>query len=324
MRQFRRPGRKYVLIALAASVAAAAALGLTPVLAGGKKVQTGFIGGLEASAASSFHNAAHFSLKDAAFDKRQLARCATPGYRATYPSKCPAMTPSRAKAERAQRTACARPRYKKAHPALCPDPKVLRVNRALKRAFAAGEPPSSIGGWTGRIIAPGLPINAVLLATGKVLWWAYPQKPNFADGYNQDDPNPGAALNYSEAYVFDPATGASVRRDPPTNPPPACPSTSGAPARPSCATAACSWPAATCATTATRTRSTSARRGSSPSTPSTRPGPGSPTCSTGAGTRPSPSSVTAAWSSSPAWTSSRRAWATTTTPTSRSSRRRPT
>ena len=215
MRQFRRPGRKYVLIALAASVAAAAALGLTPVLAGGKKVQTGFIGGLEASAASSFHNAAHFSLKDAAFDKRQLARCATPGYRATYPSKCPAMTPSRAKAERAQRTACARPRYKKAHPALCPDPKVLRVNRALKRAFAAGEPASSIGGWTGRIIAPGLPINAVLLATGKVLWWAYPQKPNFADGYNQDDPNPGAALNYSEAYVFDPATGASVRRDPP-------------------------------------------------------------------------------------------------------------
>ncbi len=159
VRQFRRPGRKYVLIALAASVAAAAALGLTPVLAGGKKVQTGFIGGLEVGAASWLpQRGPLLPRRTSAFDKRQLARCATPGYRATYPSRCPAMTPSRARAERAQRTALrsgratARPTRSSA-----PRPKVLRVNRALKRAFAAGEPPSSIGAWTGRIVAPGPP-----------------------------------------------------------------------------------------------------------------------------------------------------------------------
>ncbi|HSJ72926.1 MAG TPA: hypothetical protein VK904_01305, partial [Miltoncostaeaceae bacterium] len=168
-----------MLIAIAAAVLGAAVLGLTPLLAGNKIVQTNFIGVLESGAAAEFHGGAHLSKKDVGHDKRLLARCATPGFRATYPSRCPKITPARARAERAQRNLCARPRYRARHPALCPSPKVLRVNRALKRQFAAGQPAEVIGRWTGQINVAGLPINSVLLPTGKVLWFAYPQKPDW-------------------------------------------------------------------------------------------------------------------------------------------------
>jgi hypothetical protein len=202
-------------------VAAAAAVGMTPLFAGGKIVQTGFINSLEGGVGADFHGAAHLSSADVGGDKRQLARCATPGYRATYPSRCPQLSPARAKAERAQRSLCERPGYRRRHPAFCPSPAVLKVDRQLKRAFAAGDPPQAIGRWTGRIVANGLPINAVLLPTGKVLWFAYPEKPDFRTGYdpNQLGGGPAAeAVNYSEAWVFDPATNTSVQRNPPIDP----------------------------------------------------------------------------------------------------------
>ena len=208
-------GRVGVIAALVVAVAGAATLGLTPVFAGGKVVQTGFVGSLESGAAAELHGAAHFSKVDVGADRRLLARCATPGYRATYPSRCLKLTPVRARAERAQRARCAKPRYRKRHPALCPSPTVLRVNKALKRSFAAGDPATAIGRWAGQVQIAGLAINSVLLPTGKVLWFAYPQKP---DWYAPGDYARQNEVNWAEAYVFDPATNTSVRRDPPTDP----------------------------------------------------------------------------------------------------------
>jgi Domain of unknown function (DUF1929) len=194
-------------------VAAAAAVGMTPLFAGGKIVQTGFINSLEGGA--DLHGGIHFSKKDVGADKRLLARCATPGYRAANPNRCPRLTPVRARAERAQRALCAKPAYRKRHPALCPTPAALKVDETLKRSFAAGQPADVIGRWSGQINIAGLAINSVLLPTGKVLWFAYPQKP---DWYAPGDYTKQNEVNWAEAYVFDPATGTSVRRDPPIDP----------------------------------------------------------------------------------------------------------
>ena len=78
------------------------------------------------------------------------------------------------------------------------------------------------GQWDPSLVQiDGLAINSILLPTGKILWFAYPQKPNFVPGYPGSPANEAAvhaATNWAEAYVFDPATNTSVRRDPPNDP----------------------------------------------------------------------------------------------------------
>ena len=101
MRKLRGRGRLSVLVALAAAVAGAATLGLTPVMAESddptRRSSVLESGGL---ADQGF---AHLTTKDLRGDKLRAARCAVPGYRAAFPSKCPALSPKLARAEARQR-----------------------------------------------------------------------------------------------------------------------------------------------------------------------------------------------------------------------------
>ena len=196
-----------VLAGLAAGV-----LGLSPVLAGKSGSSTRFSSSLEAGVYVDVHGVAHRNADNKRADRIRNARCAAPGYRAANPSRCPALTPARARSERAQRARCARPAYRRTHPVLCPrlDPK--RVDRALKRIMAV---PSEIGAWTGQVQIDGLAINSILLPTGKVLWFAYPEKDTW---YESRTGRPDEEVDWAEAYIFDPATNTSVRRDPPIDP----------------------------------------------------------------------------------------------------------
>ncbi len=77
--------------------------------------------------------------------------------------------------------------------------------------------PWHLGGrWEDGVKLPVIAINAVLMHTGKVLIFAYPWRPG-----RPDPDNPGQTLGdpgYATAYVFDPATGGSVKVDPPIDP----------------------------------------------------------------------------------------------------------
>jgi hypothetical protein len=209
-----------VLIALAVCVAAAATLGLTPVLAGDNDNPTRRSSELEAGGFVD-HGVAHLSTKDARGDRLRAARCAVPGFRAAFPWKCPALNAKLARSEARQRARCARPSYRKGHPLLCPRVTIPKANRALKQAMQL----NATGQWDPNLVQiDGLAINSILLPTGKILWFAYPEKPNFyvsGGGYPGSPQNEAAihaATNWAEAYVFDPATGRSVRRDPPADP----------------------------------------------------------------------------------------------------------
>lgn len=223
MRRIRGIGRRgwRNLAVIAVALVGAGALGLSPVMAGkGNDSPTRYSSSLEGGGSYYEHNAAHALGNDKAQDRVRDARCAAPGYRAANPSRCLALTPKRARAERAQRARCAKPAYRRSYPALCPVRK-KDVDKALKRAFQAE---ASTGQWSAPITIGTLPINAVLLPTGKVLWWAYPQKDTWYGaqaGLGPGDPAyPArvAQVDYAEAYVFDPATNTSVQRNPPTDP----------------------------------------------------------------------------------------------------------
>ena len=69
------------------------------------------------------------------------------------------------------------------------------------RAAVAG-PPAQVGRWSAPFSIPVFGIHAVMLPTGKVMWWAYP----FGE-----DPKP----NTAQAWLWDPRTGAFKRVDPP-------------------------------------------------------------------------------------------------------------
>jgi Domain of unknown function (DUF1929) len=198
-------GRWRVLVPLMLAVMAAGAVGLSPVFAGSE-----LSGGLISSAFEAGAHPNHASTsRDLRADRIREARCANRAYRQIHYASCGKLTPARARYQRAQRARCARSAYRRSHPLLCP-----RV-RDVKRLNAIGDPPQAIGRWNGRISTEGLPINAILLPTGKVLWFAYPEKDTWYHARTGLDPED---VNWAEAYVFDPATGQSVRRDPPINP----------------------------------------------------------------------------------------------------------
>ncbi len=68
------------------------------------------------------------------------------------------------------------------------------------RAAVAG-PPAQVGRWSAPFSIPIFGIHAVMLPTGKVMWWAYPQ--------GIEGPNT------AQAWLWDPRTGATKRVDPP-------------------------------------------------------------------------------------------------------------
>jgi hypothetical protein len=64
------------------------------------------------------------------------------------------------------------------------------------------------GSWATPFSIPVMAINAVMLPTGKVMWWSYLTNPNAEFG----DPN---AKNTAKAWLWDPGTGKLERIDPP-------------------------------------------------------------------------------------------------------------
>ena len=97
--------------------------------------------------------------------------------------------------------------------------RAARVTRQAATPLAPDNslvPPAVGGAWAPSVPLPAIAINAALLHTGKVLYFAYPWRPG-----RPDPDNPGQTLPDSEqavAYVFDPATGQSKEVDPPINP----------------------------------------------------------------------------------------------------------
>ena len=77
--------------------------------------------------------------------------------------------------------------------------RAARRARVAARASAAG-PLDQVGRWTDEFDIPVFAINAVMLPTGKVLWFAYPNSPDYADGRKDE----------SDAYLWDPAKGTSA------------------------------------------------------------------------------------------------------------------
>ena len=75
-------------------------------------------------------------------------------------------------------------------------------------ALRLAGPPDQVGQWEAPFPIPIFGIHAVVLPTGKVMWWSYP----FGCGEPRQ--------NTAEAWLWDPATGASTRVDPPQVPDP--------------------------------------------------------------------------------------------------------
>ena len=88
-----------------------------------------------------------------------------------------------------------------------------QTDRAAPVARTAVEGDAAqVGRWNqetgGPFNIPIFGISAAQLPTGKVLWFAYPNQPSHST----------PAKNYSNAYLWDPATRTSERVDPPTDP----------------------------------------------------------------------------------------------------------
>ena len=101
-------------------------------------------------------------------------------------------------------------------------------------AKAVAVDPSVGGQWVTRFDIPVMGINAAMLPTGKVLWYAYPNEPDSAP--RRDEALGGALGPEPRATERTPSSG-STRRSTPT---PGSRRTSGAPAPRSSRTAACS------------------------------------------------------------------------------------
>jgi hypothetical protein len=76
-------------------------------------------------------------------------------------------------------------------------------------AAAAPANPATDGKWTSHFSIPVIGINAVMLPTGRVLWFAYPKNP-------KGNPNPS---NVAQAWLWDPAKGQGPAAFKRVNPP---------------------------------------------------------------------------------------------------------
>ena len=85
--------------------------------------------------------------------------------------------------------------------------KALRDRRAARRPRAR-RASATVGAWTGAPFSiPVMGIHSAMLPTGKVLWFSYPT-----------NPSRGTRVNEGRAVLWDPATGATKRVDPPIDP----------------------------------------------------------------------------------------------------------
>src|SRR2546423_1751037 len=80
------------------------------------------------------------------------------------------------------------------------------------RAEAVAPNPQLGGRWISHFPIPVIGINAVMLPTGRVLWFAYPKNPNRRYG----DPN---APNEAQGFLWDPARGTGPSAFKRVNPP---------------------------------------------------------------------------------------------------------
>jgi Domain of unknown function (DUF1929) len=99
-----------------------------------------------------------------------------------------------------QLTRCRRTSYRDAHRATCPAPDPGSRSRQVTIA-------SATAGWGPLLSIPSTAIHAVVMPTGKVLWFSQPK------AWTE-----GAVPHYEtggQAFVWDPATNASRRVDPP-------------------------------------------------------------------------------------------------------------
>ena len=219
MRRFKGigSGRMRVLVALAIAGVGAATIGLSPVMAGRNDDPTRFSSAFEAGfvdhgrRAPEHQGRARRQAPRRALRRSGLPRCLRVEVPGTQPQAGALRGPS----------ACAvhQVGLPQAPPLFCPRITPAKADRALKHALEQ-QPPCVTGRWDPNLVQiDGLAINSILLPTGKILWYAYPQKPNFVPGYpGSNEAQVNADLNYAEAWVFDPATGTSVERDPPINP----------------------------------------------------------------------------------------------------------
>src|SRR4051812_27066570 len=75
------------------------------------------------------------------------------------------------------------------------------IRSSLAAQAAATSDPTLVGQWASPFSIPVTGTHAVMLPTGKVMWWAYP------NGFQ--------STNTAQAWLWDPATGTTNRVDPP-------------------------------------------------------------------------------------------------------------
>jgi len=75
---------------------------------------------------------------------------------------------------------------------------------------AATDDPAEVGRWSAPFSIPVMAIHGAVLPTGKVMWFSYPKNPSPRHGGEGT-----SAPNTAQAWLWDPATGANKRVDPP-------------------------------------------------------------------------------------------------------------
>ncbi len=181
MTKRRIRSRRPRLAGIVVAAMGAASLAVVPALSGPGAPAREYLRGYEPPAlAGHLHDRAAFIRADA----RRLARCAEAGVAVTERGRCPR------RRQRAQGTPV---------PA-GGDGQTARVAGAALAPLAVEDD----GRWGEPFSLPVIGINSVVLATGKVLMFAYPT----AD----------LTQNEATAWVWNPVTRTSRRVDPPTNP----------------------------------------------------------------------------------------------------------
>ena len=149
------------------TIAAAGALGLSPVF-GGRRPSSGRISSTFEAGVHNQRPGRTGGNRDVRADQIREARCANNAYQAdqllllrqAHPHAGPRTSGLARGAVREGRLSAGAP------PPLPPQFRGgVQRSQGGRRAAADG-----IGAWTGRISTPGLPINSILLPTGKVLW----------------------------------------------------------------------------------------------------------------------------------------------------------
>ena len=113
--------------------------------------------------------------------------------------------PADARADAVRWIRCSKTAWRASHVGECPGPAAYKrvgitvSDRKPGVKYAADDQSAVIGAWTGRTQIPSLAIHTVLMPTGKVLMFAYPNSAKVAN------------TNYSVAFVWDPVNDPTGR-----------------------------------------------------------------------------------------------------------------